>query len=44
MSDETAPVADVLGAVTTLAMKSPFQDLKDVNTVTANLNDPNCGW
>jgi hypothetical protein len=44
MSGDTAHVADVLGAITTLAMKSPFQDLKDVDTVTANLNDPNYGW
>jgi hypothetical protein len=44
MSGDTAQVADVLGAITTLAMKSPFQDLKDVDTVTANLNDPNYGW
>ena len=44
MSGDTAHVADVLGAITTLAMKSPFQDLKDVDTVTSNLNDPNYGW
>lgn len=44
MSGDTAHVAEVLGAITTLAMKSPFQDLKDVDTVTSNLNDPNYGW
>jgi hypothetical protein len=44
MSGDTAHVADVLAAITTLAMKSPFQDLKDVDTVTANLSDPNYGW
>jgi len=44
MSGDTAHVADILGAITTLAMKSPFQDLKDVDTVTANLNDPTYGW
>ena len=44
MSGDTTHVADVLGAITALAMKSPFQDLKDVDTVTANLHDPNYGW
>lgn len=44
MSGDTTHVADILGAITTLAMKSPFQDLKDVDTVTANLNDPTYGW
>jgi hypothetical protein len=44
MGAEPAHVADLLGAITTLAMKGPFQDLKDVDTVTANLNDPKYGW
>ena len=37
-------VSEILGAITTLAMKCPFQDLKDVTMVTAHLDDPDYEW
>ena len=44
MSADTSQVAEILGAITTLAIKSPFNELKDVATVTANLNDKDYEW
>jgi hypothetical protein len=44
MTANPSQVADALGAITTLAMKSPFNNLKDVATVTANLENLNFEW
>lgn len=44
MATDVAQVADLLGAITTLAMKSPFNDLKDITVVTANLRDHDHEW
>lgn len=44
MATDASQVADILGAITTLAMKSPFNDLKDAATVTANLRDEKHEW
>ncbi len=39
-----AAVADVLGAITTLAVRSPFADLADAPSVLARLNDKGSEW
>ncbi len=39
-----AAVADVLGAITTLAVRSPFTDLADAPSVLARLNDKGSEW
>ena len=44
MTTDTSQVGDILGAITTLAMDSPFNELKDVTTVTTNLNDKDFPW
>lgn len=37
-------VAEILGAITTLAASSPFKDLRDPVQVRAALEDPNHEW
>lgn len=44
IATEAGQVADVLGAIATLAMRSPFNDLKDITTVTANLRNDQHEW
>ena len=44
MAGDGTEVADILGAITTLAMRSPFSDLKDAATVTAKLRDRDTEW
>ncbi len=44
MASETGDVAHVLGAITTLAAKSPFNDLHDIQFVENALNDPDHEW
>ncbi len=39
-----AVVADILGAITTLAVRSPFADLADAPSVLARLNDKDSEW
>lgn len=40
-SGATDQVAAILGAITTLAVKSPFEDLKDIESVRATWADAN---
>jgi hypothetical protein len=42
-SDPTA-VAGILGSITTLAARSPFADLVDIDLVKSNLADPDHEW
>lgn len=44
IADRSDKVAEVLGAITALAMKGPFADLKDVGTATRALKDPDHEW
>ncbi|MGY1829059.1 hypothetical protein ACI8AA_01375 [Geodermatophilus sp. SYSU D01180] len=44
MADDVSSVAGVLGAITTLAAKSPFADLRDIELVRRNLADPDHVW
>ena len=44
MTTDPSQVASILGSITSLAMKSPFNDLKDIATVTANLEDLDFEW
>lgn len=44
LATDPSKVADILGAITTLAMKSPFNDIADTATVTANLRDQGYEW
>lgn len=40
-SGSTDQVAAILGAITTLAVKSPFEDLKDIESIRATWADSN---
>lgn len=40
-SGSTDQVAAILGAITTLAVKSPFEDLKDIQSIRATWADSN---
>ena len=44
LTTDASQVSEILGAITTLAIKNPFTDLNDATTITANLNDPNYPW
>lgn len=44
MSDDTGDVAHILGAITTLAAKSPFNELHDIELVKNALNNPDHEW
>lgn len=44
IADRSGKVSEVLGAITALAMKGPFADLKDVATATRALKDPDHEW
>ena len=44
MASGSEDVAHVLGAITTLAAKSPFNDLHDIGLVKNALNDPDHEW
>ena len=44
MSSGTGDVAHILGAITTLAAKSPFADLSDLELVKHALSDPEHEW
>jgi hypothetical protein len=44
MASGTGDVAHILGAITTLAAKSPFNDLHDIELVKNALNDPDHEW
>lgn len=44
MDTDAASVAAVLGSITALARKSPFDDLGDLDLVKQNLADPNYVW
>lgn len=44
MRNDQSVVADLLGAITTLALKSPFADLADGPSVLARLNDKDTEW
>lgn len=44
LSDDPTQVANVLGAITALAAKSPFKDLVDIDLVKQNLADPDHEW
>lgn len=44
MRNDRAAVADLLGAITALAVKSPFADLTDAPSVVARLNDKGSEW
>jgi hypothetical protein len=44
IADRSEKVSEVLGAITALAMKGPFADLKDVDTVTRALKNPDHEW
>ena len=44
MSEDVGDVAHILGAITTLAAKSPFNDLHDIELVKESLNDPDHEW
>lgn len=44
IADRSEKVSEVLGAITALAMKGPFADLKDVDTATRALKDPDHEW
>jgi hypothetical protein len=44
IADRSEKVAEVLGAITALAMKGPFADLKDVDTAVRALKDPDHEW
>ena len=44
MVDGTGDVAQILGAITTLAAKSPFKDLQDITLVEKALSDPDHEW
>jgi hypothetical protein len=44
IADRSEKVSEVLGAITALAMKGPFADLKDVHTAARALKDPDHEW
>lgn len=44
MRHHRSAVADLLGAITTLALKSPFADLADAPSVVARLHDKDTEW
>lgn len=44
MSSDAGDVAHILGAITTLAAKSPFNDLHDIELVRSAYEDPNHEW
>ena len=44
MSEDAGDVAHILGAITTLAAKSPFNDLHDIELVKKAYNDPDHEW
>lgn len=44
MSSNLADVASILGAITTLAARSPFADLADIDLVRSNLDNPHHEW
>jgi len=44
MKSDTGQVAEILGAITTLAASSPFKDLHDPVAVRNALDDPNHEW
>ncbi len=44
MTSGPGDVAHILGAITTLAAKSPFADLHDIELVKNSLNDPHHEW
>jgi hypothetical protein len=44
MSTDPSKVSEILAAVTTLALKNPFADLADAETVTANLHAKDYTW
>lgn len=44
MIDGSVDVGPILAAITTLAAKSPFADLHDINFVQSALSDPDHEW
>jgi hypothetical protein len=44
MAGDGSQVTDILAAITTLALRSPFDGLKDADTVTAKLCDSKMEW
>lgn len=44
IADRSEKVSEVLGAITALAMKGPFADLKDVGAAARALKDPDHEW
>lgn len=44
MDSEPSAVAGILGSITTLAAKSPFADLVDIDLVKTNLANPGHEW
>jgi hypothetical protein len=44
IADRSDKVSELLGAITALAIKSPFADLKDVDAAARALKDPDHEW
>ncbi len=44
MAQGSGDVDAILGAITTLAAKSPFADLRDIEMVKSSLGDPDHEW